>query len=271
MLLPENKKLVWESADGYEVYNTALAEYTKTTPENYIINVGCLALARRRFFDAAKVSNNKSKSADEALKYVRDIYRKETEQREENSESGAFVVARKKLIVSILNTFHEWLLEKAQHVSPSLALGKAVNYTLGQWEHITAYIDCPGLMRDNNASENAIRSFVPGRKNWLSPRNHEGACSSCIHYSLIERVKENGLNPQEFQCCVFECTSLCRNDYDWQRLMPLNARCGLIDGYNVTICKFSIAILALHFRNFVDFCRWLNKENEIANLIQIIR
>ena len=74
--------------------------------------------------------------------YIREIYRKETELREENPEPGAFVAARKKQIVLMLKTFHEGLLEKPQHVPPSLALGKAVNYTLGQWEHITAYIDC---------------------------------------------------------------------------------------------------------------------------------
>jgi transposase len=122
----------------------------------------------------------------------------------------------------MLKTFHEWLLEKAQHVPPSLALGKAVNYTLGQWEHITACIDCPDLTPDNNASENAIRPFVLGRKNWLFSGSPEGAHSSCMLYSLIESAKENGLNPQEYLRCVFERAPLCTNDYDWQRLMPWN-------------------------------------------------
>ena len=208
--------------DGYEAYNTALSEHAKTNPEDHITHAGCLAHARRKFFDAAKASSSKSKSADEAMKYIRDIYRKETELREQNPEPCAFVAARRNQIVPMLKTFHEWLLEKAQHVPPSLALGKAVNYTLGQWEHITAYIGCPDLTPDNNAGENAIRPFVLGRKNWLFSGSPDGARSSCMMYSLIESAKENGLNPQEYLRCVFERAPFCSSTDDWQKLMPWN-------------------------------------------------
>jgi transposase len=207
--------------DGYEAYNTALSEHIKTNPGDHIIHVGCLAHARRKFFDAAKVSS-KSKSADEAMKCIRDIYRKETELREQNPEPGAFVAARKKQIIPMLKTFHEWLIEKAQHVPPPLALGKAVNYMLGQWEHITAYLGCPGLTPDNNASENAIRPFVLGRKNWLFSGSPDGARSSCMLYLLIESAKEKGLNPQEYLRCVFESAPFCSTKDDWKSLMPWN-------------------------------------------------
>jgi transposase len=48
--------------DGYEAYNTALSEHAKTNPEDHITHVGCLAHARRKFFDATKVSSSKSKT-----------------------------------------------------------------------------------------------------------------------------------------------------------------------------------------------------------------
>jgi hypothetical protein len=41
-------------------------------------------------------------------------------------------------------------------------------------------------------------------------------------YSLIESAKENGLNPQEYLRCVFECAPLCSSTDDWQKLMPWN-------------------------------------------------
>jgi hypothetical protein len=70
-----------------------------------------------------------------------------------------------------------------------------VSYTLNQWDKLIAYLDCSDLTPDNNISENAIRPFVVGRKNWLFYKSPEGAETACILYSVIETAKLNGLNP----------------------------------------------------------------------------
>jgi hypothetical protein len=46
---------------------------------------------------------------------------------------------------------------------------------------------------DNNVTENAIRPFVIGRKNWLLSDSLKGVKASANLYSLIETVKANGL------------------------------------------------------------------------------
>ena len=51
------------------------------------------------------------------------------------------------------------------------------------------------LQISNNFAENAIRSFVIGRKNWLFSDTVKGAKSSAIIYSLIETAKANGVEP----------------------------------------------------------------------------
>ena len=48
-------------------------------------------------------------------------------------------------------------------VVPKSLLGKAVGYTLKQWDALVRYPDNAGLTPDNNAAENAIRPFVLGR------------------------------------------------------------------------------------------------------------
>lgn len=78
---------------------------------------------------------------------------------------------------------------------PTTLLGKAVSYTLGQWESLVRYLDHPALTPDNNAAENAIRPLVLGRKNWLFSGSPRGADASCAVYSVIETAKQNGLNP----------------------------------------------------------------------------
>jgi hypothetical protein len=46
---------------------------------------------------------------------------------------------------------------------PQGLLGKAVSYTLGQWNRLERYVQHGMLRPDNNLAENAIRPFVVGR------------------------------------------------------------------------------------------------------------
>ena len=69
---------------------------------------------------------------------------------------------------------------------PQGLLGKAVNYTLGQWDRLERYVQHGMLRPDNNLAENAIRPFVIGRKNWLFSVTSRGAQASAALYSVIE-------------------------------------------------------------------------------------
>ncbi|WP_010261082.1 IS66 family transposase, partial [Treponema primitia] len=115
-----------------------------------------------------------------------------------------FLSERKKQAQPILDKFKTWLDKRALEVPPSLLLGKAIGYTLGQWNKMVAYLDSPYLTPDNNACENAIRPFVLGRKNWLFNKSPEGAASSCGMYSLIETARQNGLVPIDYLRTLFE-------------------------------------------------------------------
>jgi hypothetical protein len=46
--------------------------------------------------------------------------------------------------------------------------------------------------------ENAQRSVVLGRKNWLFCDTPDGAEASVIAYSILESAKANGLNPETY-------------------------------------------------------------------------
>ena len=201
--------------DGYGAYETALKE----NPD--IIHVGCMAHARRKFDEAAKVSQ-KAASAAEALKHIRGLYRLESELRAMNLSQEEFLRLRQEKAGPLLTAFRGWLEKRAPQVPPSLALGKAISYTLKEWPKLVRYLDCAELTPDNNAAENAIRPFVLGRKNWLFSGSPSGAESSCAMYSLIETAKHNGLNPQEYLLKVFESAPLIRRDEDWTRLLPWN-------------------------------------------------
>jgi transposase len=205
--------------DGYEGYDAAL----KDLPG--VIHVGCFAHARRKFYEAEKISEQ-GKTAKEGLDYIRKLYLIEkvlrNEKEEKKTTDEEFQRKRKEQAVPVLNDFKEWLHDHVDKIPPSLLLGTAISYSLKQWDKLTAYLESPYLTPDNNACENAIRPFVMGRKAWLFCQSVDGAESSCGMYSLIETAKQNGLKPFEYLTVLFRNAPLAQNPDDWAKLLPWN-------------------------------------------------
>lgn len=199
--------------DGYKGYETALKGNDK------IIHVGCLAHARRKFVDAGKASK-KSGSAQVAVSKIQKIYLLERTLRERELSEQEFLTIRKDKMQPLLNDFKAWLDKKEPNVRPTSATGKAIAYTLGQWEKICRFIDSPHLTPDNNAAERAIKPFVVGRKNWLFSGSPRGAKASSFFYSLIETAKSNDLNPYGYLKWIFDQVALAGDGFQWDRLLP---------------------------------------------------
>jgi len=201
--------------DGYEGYDAAVREFSG------IIHVGCFAHARRKFFEASKATKT-PQSAEEGIKHIRKLYELEDKLRKENRSEADFLSEREKQAEPILAAFKTWLNKRANEMLPSGLLGKAISYTLKQWDKLIAYLGSPYLTPDNNACENAIRPFVLGRKNWLFNKSPQGAESSCGIYSLIETAKQNGIEPLSYLRTLFERAPLAVSSEDWENLLPWN-------------------------------------------------
>jgi transposase len=204
--------------DGYDAYDAAL----KDLPD--IIHVGCLAHARRYFFEAMKLG--KSSDTATALSQIKRIYNHEAALRDELKHKSItpekFITKRKDVCEPILNAFHDWLEKERREVLGSSRLGEAVAYTLGQWSKLVRYLDHVELTPDNNACERSIRPFVMGRKNWVMSGSPQGAQSSCQLFSLIETAKVNNLNPYEYLKTVFEAAAEMSATDNWEKLLPWN-------------------------------------------------
>ena len=205
--------------DGYEGYDAAV----KGLPG--IIHVGCFAHARRKFYEASKATK-KPQSAEEGIKHIRKLYALEEELRSQYLDSSVFLNERKARAGPILENFKVWLIKRKEEIPPTLLLGKAIYYSLAQWEKMTAYLESPYLTPDNNACENAIRPFVLGRKNWLFSKSPEGAESSCGMYSLIQTAKQNGIIPFKYLTALFEKAPLANSLEGWEKLLPWNILTG---------------------------------------------
>ena len=201
--------------DGYEGYDSAVRDMPG------IVHVGCFAHARRKFFEASKAVK-KPGSAEQGIKHIRKLYLLEDKLRVQNLCDEEFQQQRLKLAEPILQQFKSWLLKRKEEVLPSTLMGTAINYSLKQWEKMTAYLESPYLTPDNNACENAIRPFVLGRKNWLFCQSPKGAKSSCGIYTLIETARQNNLIPAHYLSALFEMAPLAISTEDWEKLLPWN-------------------------------------------------
>jgi transposase len=205
--------------DGYDAYEAALKELPGIT------HIGCMAHARRRFYESMKISGGKG-DAEAALSQIKGLYTIEKELRDklktQEINAEQFQEQRKERCEPILNAFHDWLGKEEREVLSSSKLGEAVAYTLGQWTKLIRYLDDAELTPDNNACERSIRPFVMGRKNWVMSGSPEGARSSCQLYSLIETAKANNRNPYAYLKTVFEQAAEMNPGDDWGKLLPWN-------------------------------------------------
>lgn len=201
--------------DGYTGYDFL-------DDQSEIVHVGCWAHARRKFMEViqAQGKNRKAGSADVALDYIRKLYAIEKDARARELGPDDLFLERQEKAKPILSEFKAWLDKKGLQTPPKGLLGKAVAYTLGQWERLARYVDSGLLTPDNNLAENAIRPFVVGRKNWMFSGNPEGAQASAALYSLIETAKANGLEPYHYLHQLFERLPLAYTVEDYKALMP---------------------------------------------------
>jgi len=212
--------------DGYEAYDSALKG------NKDIIHAGCFAHARRHFIEAIEISSQ-AEAAKTGVQFIKKLYEIESKLRErykkekyekysDEEKRKIFLRVRQLCVYDPLKKFKEWLLKVKDEYPPSLKFGKAVNYSLSQWDKLVVYLQSPYLTPDNNESERLIRPFVLGRGNWLFSKSPGGAESSCGMYTLIQTAKLNGLNPQEYLQALFEKAPEVSSPEGWEKLLPWN-------------------------------------------------
>jgi len=187
---------------GY-LQTDAYSGYDEVTSQESVVSVGCWAHARRKFSDVYKMGKKQPGKAEDALKIIAKLY----EYERMFQEGGLSASARQKLrfeqVVPLLERFKGWLIVLRPKVPPKNPLGKAISYTLNQWESLIVYTQDGRLNIDNNPAERMIRPFTVGRKNWLFMGSPDGAKASAAIYSLIETAKANVVHPEEYLRHIF--------------------------------------------------------------------
>ena len=201
--------------DGYSGYNKV--SNAKRT--------ACWAHIRRYLTDAIP----KGKQLDytqpsvQGMMYINQLFHLEDVIKAEHSSFDAIKKARLEKEKPIVEGFLSWL-DKQNPVRGS-RMDKAVTYIQNRRDYLMTYLEDGRCSFSNNLSENAIRPFTVGRKNWLFCDTPHGAQASAIVYTMVKMAKANGVNVYHYLTYLLEKLpddSMSDNELD--QLAPWNEK-----------------------------------------------
>lgn len=175
--------------DGYQGYNKVPG----------VKRCSCWAHIRRYFVDAIPKGKalDYSQPAVQGVRYCDRLFQIEDYI---NKHYPGDYEKRKQLRLEkekpVLEAFWSWL--DAQKPIRNSRMAKAVTYVQHRRETAETYLEDGRCSFSNNLSENAIRPFTVGRKNWLFSDTVKGADASAVVYTIVEMAKAHGLNIYEY-------------------------------------------------------------------------
>ncbi len=181
--------------EGYQGYlqTDGYGAYEEFEQIQGITLMGCLAHARRKFFEAKSANPQLSQ---EALDLFGKVYAVEKFIREQHLTGEEKLEYRKIHAIAALESLHAWMLDKYASIAlPSDPIRKAIEYALVRWDKLMVYARTHHLDPNNNKVENSIRPVPIGRKNYLFAGSHDAAQRSGIFYSLLGACKAHGIDP----------------------------------------------------------------------------
>jgi len=195
-------KLVCDDYAGY-----------KALFERGVIEIGCMAHARRKFHDL--YANHRSNLAEDALRYFAALYEVEREARERKLDADGRRLLRQQRSKPIAENLRQWLTRQRGQVPEGSAIAKAIDYNLGRWAALIRYLDDGDLPIDNNHIENRIRPVALGRSNWLFAGSLRAGQRAATIMSLIQSAKLNGHEPYRYLKDILERLRSSIRSFRW--------------------------------------------------------
>ena len=171
-----------------------------------VLEAGCFAHARRKFFELADVEGAARKKscgertgtvypiALEAVQKLDALF--EIERSINGRPSAERLGARREHSAPLMEDLHNWLQAKLAKLLRNHDLAKAINDMLRRWPAFTRFLDDGRVCLSNNAAERALRCVPLGRKAWLFCGSDRGGDRVAVLYSLIQTARLNNVDPQ---------------------------------------------------------------------------
>lgn len=180
--------------------------------------VACRAHDRRYY---KKARPNNKRLCDQMLDMYSQLFEIEQAARDLQLTSDQIVAIRKEEAVPLLEKMKAWLDEHALTTLPSSSFGKAITYSLNNWEVLNNYLLDGNLRINNNLAEQQMKMFATGRKSWYFFGSDEAGEQASIMLSIFSTCLRNAVEPGAYLLDVLKRLSnepAC----DLQELLPHN-------------------------------------------------
>ena len=180
-----------------------------------IIEAGCCAHARRKFYDARETS---PESAHRALAFFGRLYAVEHEAEKFSAEERC--VLRQQKSVPILNDLHVWLKDTLPQLRPKTPIAGAIKYCLRHWDALNEFVTDGNIPIDNNRTERTLRAQAIGRRNWMFLGSDNGGRTAAILYSFVASAKRHHLEIEAYLTDVLRRLPAITNPMALRDLLP---------------------------------------------------
>lgn len=181
----------------------------------------CSAHSRRKYEPIAKAASGNG-IAKQAMRYYRKLYRIENRAKREEMSAEQRYALRQEHSAPLLKEIKQWLDQVYPTVLPKSPLGKALFYTIKNWDEFCTFLKDGRLEIDNNLTEQEIKPFVIARKNFMFSQSVAGAKALCLHFSLIRTAKKHDLDPYHYYTEILKRIPHCESVADYEALLPWN-------------------------------------------------
>lgn len=201
--------------DGYQGYNKVKG----------VKLCNCWAHVRRYLLEAIPKGreNDYAEPAVQGVLYIDKLFMYERSYREKGLSHKQIYRRRLKDEKPVLEAFWLWF-DKLRPVRGS-RLDRAQKYIANRRANLQTYLEDGRCSFSNNLSENSIRPFTVGRKNWLFCDTPDGAEANMVIYTMVEMAKAYNLKIYDYLKFLLEARpSDDMTDEELDALAPWSSR-----------------------------------------------
>jgi transposase len=188
-----------ECFKGYVIADASSVYHELYRNEPGIIEVGCWAHGRRRFFEALAGDRERALVGIGFIGLLYDAHAAASD-----PTTGITDTRKRRLAAEpIVHRLYQWIEQERPRLVDESPVAKAMNYLVNQRDALCRFLDDGQLRLDNNLSELALRRQVVGRANWTFCGSDDGAEWNAIATSLFPGASSttSSLGPTCATCC----------------------------------------------------------------------
>jgi transposase len=179
--------------DGYTAYDRAGGVG--------MVHAACWAHARRKVFDALKLSPE-DRVAAQLVARINELFAVDAEARDAGMSHQQRHALRAERSRPLLDVMKQEMETAQAAVLPASALGKAVNYTLSLWHKLILFLEYPELELSNNIAENSMRPVAVGRKNWIHVGSETAGPKVAAILTVVESCRRLKIPVREYLAAI---------------------------------------------------------------------